>query len=150
MRRLRFGDVLHLLIGTCPPIEQSTGLAGSLGQLGGYLIELGTVPPPEFEEIARTEVSRTMRHLAESSPPLDTGLPRFYTELQEKHRATMREATAKREFVIPRDLEGCTDDVTALTQDLVRRFGLILQAWPEVVGATHRLRSAGQRLTREV
>jgi hypothetical protein len=33
MRRLRFGDVLHLLIGTCPAIEPSTGLAEALDRL---------------------------------------------------------------------------------------------------------------------
>lgn len=150
MRRLRFGDVLHLLIGACPAIEPSTPLADALGRLGRYLVELGALPPPEFEAATRSEVARTMQRLAETSPAANSGLPRFYTELQERHRATMREAATQREFVIPRDLDDCADDVTALTQDLVRRFGLVLKAWPAVASAARRLRNAGERLTRDL
>jgi hypothetical protein len=62
----------------------------------------------------------------------------------------MRHAAAQPEFVIPRDLDVGTDDVTALAQDLVRRFGLVLKSWPEIVEAARRLRNGGNRLTRAV
>jgi hypothetical protein len=150
MRRLRFGDVLHLLIGICPAIEPSAGLPDSLRRLGAYLVELGTMPPPDFEGVVRAEVALTMQRLGDAPPPANTGLPRFFIGLREKHRAAMRHAAAQPEFVIPRDLDVVTDNVTALAQDLVRRFGLVLISWPEIVEAARRLRNGGNRLTRAV
>jgi hypothetical protein len=150
MRRLRFGDVLHLLLATCPAIEPSAGLADSLRRLGAHLVELGALAPPEFEAVARAEVARTMQRLAQAPPPANSGLPRFYTDLQEKHRAAMRSAAAQPEFVVPRDLDAASGDVTGLARELVKRFGLVLQSWPEIVAAARRLRNSGVGLTREI
>jgi hypothetical protein len=52
-------------------------------------------------------------------------------------------------YLVPRDLRHGRDAGAArlLRQELVARFGELLEAWPALVAAARRLRASGRRLT---
>jgi hypothetical protein len=83
----------------------------------------------------------------------DPGLPAFYRDLRTKRAKVEREAMASPQYLTPRDLlvDGRDEDsARLLAQQLILRFGRLLQAWPEIQAAAVRLRLRGERLTQPV
>jgi len=61
----------------------------------------------------------------------------------------LSKATSTEDYLVPRDLRHGRDaeEARRLSQELVARFGELLEAWPAIAAAARRLRANGCRLT---
>ena len=90
--------------------------------------------------------------LLESQLRLHDSAPDFWAEDVRRMIALLWKATGTDEYIVPRDLrEGRgADAARRLSQELIGRFGELLEAWPAIVDAARRLRAQDCRLTTPV
>jgi hypothetical protein len=129
--------------------------AARLLRLGRFFQELGALTLADFESRLRSlQQFRTMAFitLLESQLRLHDSTPRFWAEDVRRMMALLWKATAADEYIVPRDLrEGRgADAARRLSQELIGRFGELLEAWPAIVDAARRLRTQDRRLTTPV
>jgi hypothetical protein len=74
--------------------------------------------------------------------------PSFWAEDAKQMIELMLKATTTDEYVVPRDLRRGhdVDQARRFSQQLVARFGELLEAWPTIVASARRLRASGSRL----
>jgi len=121
-------------------------------RLGKHLQSLGALHLTEFEAHVRGLLRyRTHAFITILQGHLQTygASPRFWSEDVTQMMALMVTAMTREDYVVPRDLRQQCDveDARRLSQQLVVRFGELLEAWPGIVAAARRLRARGLRLT---
>lgn len=126
--------------------------ATRLRPLGKHLRWLGSIQLPDFEaQVRRLQRYRTHAFVTILQSHLQTyGVsPRFWADDVKQLIELMLKATTAEDYVVPRDLRNGHDVKQArqLSQQLVARFGELLEAWPAIVTAATRLRASGSRLT---
>jgi hypothetical protein len=152
---LRMSDVVI----DCVLASGSDGGKGSdamrISALGERLRQFGSLPLPEFEML----VSNLQRHRAVAFTTLlqqrlhsHGGSPPYWAADVERLIALMTKTAGTGTFTIPRDLPGDrgADETRRLVQELILRYGDLLDAWPALVEAARRLKSKEHRLTRRV
>ncbi|MDP3177406.1 MAG: hypothetical protein Q8M76_05840, partial [Spirochaetaceae bacterium] len=124
--------------------------ADRLGALGDFYAGLGRMPAPELEElilgIYRREKAKLLRTLVESEGRADEESAEFKAEIEAAIEALRPALTASRPG-IPSDLRGNDQDYRlAAFADILRRYGGLLRAWPDIVACALDLRDEGIRL----
>jgi hypothetical protein len=129
--------------------------AGRLVRLGRFFQELAALTLADFETRLRSfQQFRTMAFITvlESQLRSHDSAPVFWAEDVRRMIALLWKATGEDEYIVPRDLrEGRgADAARRLSQELIGRFGELLEAWPAIVDAARRLRAQDRRLTTPV
>ena len=150
VRRLRTADwVIHLLQASGAPYDGS-GDAASLRRLGEQFEDWGSLDGADFEELLRQQVWRSVGSVFSSQSNSDAPAAgeEFYARYRRKYADILRERVTERDYLLPSDLQqvGGQEEVYALGREIIRRFGELLQAWPEVYSAAVRLRARGVEL----
>jgi len=120
--------------------------------LGRHLRWLGSLKLLDFEAHVRSlQQYRTLAFITILESQLQTygGSPGFWAEDVRRMVERMSKATTAEDYLVPRDLRDGRDaeEARRLTQELVAKFGELLEAWPTMVAAARRLRTNGCRLT---
>ena len=78
-----------------------------------------------------------------------SGRPEFWADDVRKAIDLVRRTATGKDYIVPGDLGNAhsVDDARRITQEVVAKFGELLEAWPALVEATKRLRAAGHRLS---
>ena len=150
--RIRMADVLIASILPYRPGPLAGGPGENLRRLGTYLRELASLEAGAFEAFVRG--AQQMRNLTFTAL-LETRLrehgarPGDWADDVRKTIEFLRLAAAGKDYVVPRDLGDALDVDAArlLTQELVAKYGELLEAWPALVEATRQLRTRGCRVS---
>jgi hypothetical protein len=150
IRNVRTPDLMaHLLQASDAPYD-GLGDAASLRRLGAQFSDWGSLDAMEFEEVLRKQVWRSAATVfsTASNPERPPAEQEFYARYRQKYADILRERVTERDYLLPSDLQqaGGEEQVRALVQEIVRRFGELLQAWPEIYSAALRLRARGVEL----
>jgi hypothetical protein len=125
--------------------------AARLADLGKHLQWLGSLDFPDFEARVRTlQHFRDFAFITALHGQLETyrESPSFWADDVRRMIKVISEASTAEDHLVPRDLRHGRDTEAAgrLGQELVGRFGELLEAWPAIVTAARRLRVNGCRL----
>jgi hypothetical protein len=150
IRQVRLPDlVIHLLQASNAPYD-GLGDAASLRRLGAQFEDWGSLDAVEFEEVLQKQVWRTAAGVFSTSgnPEVPAAEQEFYARYRKKYADILRERVTDRDYLLPSDLSqaGGEDQVRALVREIIRRFGQLLQGWPEMYSAARRLRARGVEL----
>ncbi len=120
----------------------------NLVSVGKVLVEWGSAPLADFEEMVRLMlVRRASRQIAHLELFLKkySGAPRFWADDINLCLSTLKQSIADKEFFVASDLSVQFGEEYArqLQQRLVRKFGELLQIWPDLVDAANQLRKSG-------
>ena len=119
--------------------------------LGKYLQLLGSLDSPDFEAQVRTlQQLRNFATITALHGQLQTygASPSFWADDVKRMIELMSKASTAEVYLVPRDLlHGRVGAARRLSQELVGKFGELLEAWPTLVAAAARLRVKGCRLT---
>jgi hypothetical protein len=126
--------------------------AERLVRLGRFFRELAAMPLPDFETRLRSlQQFRTMAFitLLEGQLRLHDSTPGFWADDVRRMIALLWKAAAADEYLVPRDLlDGRgADAARRLSQELIGRFGELVEAWPTIVDAARRLHAQDRRVT---
>jgi hypothetical protein len=148
LRTLTFPSVVLQLTrsftGDLRNVEEEEGMR----RLGRHLVDLGSMPLADFEECLRMQVWKAsglpLCHIERSIQTAD-GTPAFMKQHQRKYLEVVRESIAHSDYIVPRDLaeRHGQDRARQFSQQLVRRYGELLEAWPELVKGAKVLRARG-------
>jgi hypothetical protein len=122
-----------------------------MGELGERLIQLGSLPSREFCDLTRNGCAAFKRrgasHLRARVAEMNDA-PSYWVDDVGRFLDQLESAVQAPDFGVPSDLvAGRTPNETLqLAQQLVRRYGELLTAWPTVMAAAQRLRARGIRL----
>jgi hypothetical protein len=123
--------------------------------LGRQLVERASMPAPDFVEYLRAQTlmyeSSKLAYLGEQLRNAPDAAPCWQRDV-ETYIAHCRLAVTFDDFDIPFDMKGLgsSAEIRVLMQQLIHRYGLLLQAWPAIVEAAKTLRARGTRLARPV
>ncbi len=164
---IRSGELMvHCVRSYAPP--PGADAEGRLRSLGAHLVSLGELPVPDFRTFVRTrflaQKARYLEHL-EALLREHGDAPAYWAQDVRQHVAAVRDALRTDAFFVPRDLvvsrqvagpEGrhyggpgaapgqrTLDEAQVFAQQLVRGYGALLRAWPDLVAATRELRARG-------
>jgi len=123
-----------------------------LVQLGTHLRSVGSLKLVDFEAyVRRQQQYRTMAFITALQSHLQTygTLPRFWADDVKRMIEVLSTATIATDYVVPIDLRRGREieEARRLSQELVAKFGELLEAWPAIVAAAGRLRMNGCRVT---
>ena len=129
--------------------------AARLADLGKHLRWLGSLSLEEFEARLRTvQQFRNLAFIAVLENQLQTygASPDFWADDIRRMIELMSKASTAADYLVPRDLRRDREagEARRLGQDLLRKFGELVEAWPALVAAAARLRVNGKRLTEAV
>ncbi|HKV08643.1 MAG TPA: amino acid adenylation domain-containing protein, partial [Thermoanaerobaculia bacterium] len=148
--------VSALLEGFAP---DSADPAEALRQLGRYLLNLGKMPPSDFDALALRSVRARAEafaleleaRLATFDPAEGEGAELWEADVR-RYLDVLRKHAAEPDFGVPLDLLYGRDveEARRLAQRLITNHGLVLLHWPELVEAARRLKERGLGLAEEI
>ncbi len=154
-KTVRLADIIIACVLGHETQSQAVATAARLVDLGRHLQWLGSLPLSDFEEyVGSVQNLRDFAVVTALHGQIQTfgASPGFWADDVSHMIELISNASAAEDYVFPRDL--CRGrDVYAgrrLAQELVRKFGELLESWPAMVGAAQRLRGAGCRLAAAV
>ena len=149
--RIRMADLLLAAI-LVHNVAPSGSPSARVHRLGAYLRELASLKREDFESFLRTaQQARTLAFIA----LLETRLrqhrdgPAFWTDDVRRAIDHLQRTSTRNDYIFPRDLgnAGGEDDTRRLAQQLVAKFGELLEAWPALLEATARLHAKDCRVS---
>jgi hypothetical protein len=149
------GQIVQALLRACAPNPPHADGGPNLRAIGRTLSAWGSAPAGEFSEFVRVQLWSQMARMASHLTTLlrrSGGQPAFWAADTEQVLSGWREYFTAPGFGLPADLIPLfgVEQALAAFQRLVRQFGELLQAWPEVVEAARRLKEKGVRPARPV
>jgi hypothetical protein len=116
---------------------------------------LASLKTGDFEAFVRSAQqlrNLTFTALLEARLSEHRASPAFWADDVRKTIDLLRRTATRSDYIVPRDLEKARDLDSArrLAQELVAKFGELVQAWPTLVEATGRLRANGCRVSERV
>jgi hypothetical protein len=143
------GQAVQALVRAFVPGPNQNDPAHALRSLGRSLAEWGSAPQADFQELVRLVLWTQMSRLAsqwENQLREHSG-PAFWAEDVKLLLATLRQALPSPSYEMPCDLSAASgaEDARPRFQSLVRRFGELIQAWPQMVEAAREIRARGIR-----
>jgi hypothetical protein len=150
-RTMRMADVVIACIFGHEANRAGGTDATRLIELGRFLRELGSLKLRDFEaHVLMLQQYRTMAFITalQSQLQIHAG-PDFWAKDVKRMVQQMLQGTSAGDMSVPRDMwhERDVDGVRRLVQELITRFGALLEAWPAMVDAARRLRANGYRAT---
>jgi hypothetical protein len=151
VKQVRTADlVIHLMQASGAPYDGLNG-AAALRHLGAQFEEWGSLDAEAFRELLQKQVWRSAGsvfspHQSSEAPVTDQD---FYARLRNKYADILRERVTEEDYLLPQDLAktGDKEQVHALSREIIRCFGQLLQAWPHIYEAALRLRARGIELS---
>jgi hypothetical protein len=148
--RLRSGQMIQVLLRSIPLRRNLTNAAQNLRELGKGLTDIGSMPLMDFEETVRQQVwTQLSRQASQFAGQLQQfgSQPDYWANDVRQVLAAMAEDLPNECSAVPCDLAKGRDGRSAseLFRCLVRRFGQLLQVWPDLVEAARDLRARGFR-----
>jgi hypothetical protein len=148
----RMADIVMACVLAHDSASGACTAATGLIRLGRFFQELGALPLADFESRVRTvQQFRTLAFITHLESQLRTHdlTPAFWAEDVRRVIALLWKTTGAEDAIVPRDLQDVrgADAARRLSQELVGRFGQLLEAWPAIADAARRLRAQGRRLT---
>jgi hypothetical protein len=149
--RIPSGQIIQALVRSVAPGPDRSDGNRNLRALGRSLAEWGAAAPDNIEELVRVLLWNHLSRQAclwEGLLRKYGGQPAFWADDVRQLLAVLREALPGKDFTSPPDLAEAfgADAACARLQRLVRRFGELLQVWPDMVEAARDLRARGLRL----
>lgn len=149
-----FAHVLTRLILDFPPAQRASAAERTIA-LGRHLTALASQPAGDFMEALRETV---LQHESEKLGYLETLLadepdaPDFWRHDLETFLQHSREALSADDFDIPYDLKAhrTPEQNRMLMQQLIDRYGQLLEDWPAIVTAAAELRESGVTLAARI
>jgi hypothetical protein len=152
---VRMADIVIAAVLAHQPRQGHMPVAARLADLGKHLQWLGLLSSAEFE--ARLHTVQQFRNLAlitvlESQLQTYGASPSFWADDLRRTIELMSKASTAQDYLVPRDLRRCREagEARRLGQELLRKFGELVEAWPALVAAAGRLKVNGSRLTEAV
>jgi hypothetical protein len=144
--------VLDCLTAFSPLIQAADRREGMVA-LGQHLFGLSQQTLPDFAQFVQTQARyRNEQFLAQLEATLTQHdhQPAYWAADVQRYMHTMHHAMQADDYIVPIDLQVHYRPRQALTiaQALLKLFGQLLQAWPDIVSATHDLRQKGQSMAR--
>ena len=128
---------------------------GNAVDLGLHLRDLGSLGLADFE--ANIRGAQQVRNFAfitilQTHLHANGASPGFWAEDLQRMMDLTSQASAAEDYMVPRDLRAGRDvnATRQLSQELIAKFGELLEAWPAMVDAAKRLRAKGRRVSAEV
>lgn len=152
--RLLVTDIVIDFLASLVPLAAPPGVE-RLRAIGRRLGDLGALPAADFRQhVERGRGQRLGRRLVALEQLLAEhgDEPAWWARDVRRQLDTLRGRAADDDLDLPGDLPGrrSPDEIRALTRRLVRRYGELIEAWPEIVEGTRRLRARGVRVARPV
>ncbi|MFT3776540.1 MAG: hypothetical protein QM820_65195 [Minicystis sp.] len=143
-------DMLCGLIGSSGVEPDPRDPARSLRALGAALTRLGGLPPAAFTDAVRLVVLRARSmdlQILEDALHAHRGAPAYWARDVARAATLLREALPRPALLTPIDLVDTfgADGAPAAMQRMVRRYGELLERWPDLVAAAKALRDEGVR-----
>jgi len=126
--------------------DHAAASATDLCRLGQSLARLGSASETEFDDVLRSvRASTVARRLEEAEQRLDEEpeAPDYWVADVRDYLRVTRSIPAQPDSHIPADLPGSARDRMLVFRDLVRQFGELLHAWPDIFASARRLAEAG-------
>jgi hypothetical protein len=144
------GQAIQALVRAFVPGPNRADPADALRAVGRSLADWGSAPQADFEELVRLVLWGQMSRLAsqwENQLREHSEHPTFWAKDVKLLLVTLREALPSPSYQLPCDLSAVygAEDTRPRFQQLVCRFGELLQAWPQMVDAARELRARGIR-----
>lgn len=144
-------DLLCGLVAGSHVVADHVDPARSLRALGGHLQRLGTLPLDELEEMLRVHVlrARTMDLvMLDDALRVYSGSPGYWAKDVERAITLLRAAVERRNIARSSDMEDVLgpEEARISMQRMVRRFGELCAAWPDMLAAAVELRREGVRV----
>lgn len=142
----RTTDVLKLLMNAYAPDIRYRTARERMKALGSALFRIAVLPIPELEELIRTlwiqRWSDNLEHMDELLLVYGRN-PQLWAEDLEAFFEAVQQYAEDPAFTSPYDLEieHGRDEAGRLFVKILRRFGMLLEAWPEIWNAVERLQS---------
>jgi hypothetical protein len=154
--QMRLPDLLvHLLQASGAPYD-GFGEAASLRRLGAQLEAWGRLDAAGFDEVVREQAWKAFAAVLspEAKSEIAPAEREFYAAYRRKYAGILRERLTQADYLTPVDLRpagdnqqpGDNEQAARLSREIVRRFGELLQAWPELYAAAQRLRARDVQL----
>jgi hypothetical protein len=129
-------------------------VASRMRALGHHLQEIGRLPQPEFDALARERFLESAGwRLAKVEDALEywRGEPEFWARDCERFREVILRSV-RQPTVVPCDLTGGRTDegARALARRLILRYGELLVDWPDIFAAARQSGASVERLSRAV
>ena len=125
-----------------------------LADLGKHLRWLGSVRLEDFEEYLRTvQKFRNFEFTTVLHSHLQTcgASPAFWADDVNRMIELTTQGSDREDYIIPQDLcRGEPGEARRLSQELVGKFGELIEAWPAIFKAALQLRSSGIRMSATV
>jgi len=140
----RLNDLLRWIILGYEGCPAGPDAGRNLQSLGRYLTDFGYLDGKDFFHAYRELTLRALGGylmLAERRLLEHADGPEYWKKDLEEYLAVYRGKICADDFFIPWDLPGDREERLALFQELVRRFGALLIAWPDMVAASRELRA---------
>jgi len=133
---VQMGDIMEALVHF---LEQSGGVFAekNSADLGALLVELGMLPPPDFNEILQRNLwTRAMQRITALEQLLARHgrQPNFWADEVTRYLAGLRDALRGDDHAVPSDLSIVfgQEGASVLMQRLVVKFGRLLEVWPRL------------------
>lgn len=148
-------DLIIECISAWPEPTGKEIVAERLTSLGQYFIDLGSLPPKDFNERVRMLLlGRTAKLINRRGAIISHfgSHPDYWARDLNSQMDKLRRATIDPAFLHPCDLieEMAPNQVQSATRNMVRNFGELLCWWPTIVEATETLSESGTELGQKV
>ncbi len=148
------GDIMEALVDFFDQATRS-GVGRNLAELGSLLVELGTLPPRDFDELLQrilwTRALQRIR-LLDQLLAKHRREPDFWADDVAAYLSAVREAVRREDYAVPSDLGAVFGKEAAsnLMERLVLNFGRLLQVWPHLRETALELRVQGHEFGRRI
>jgi hypothetical protein len=144
-------DMLCALVAGSHVIPEHDDPARSLRALGAWLQHLGALPTDELEEVLRVHVLRARTLdlvLLDDALHAYGGSPAYWAKDVERAIALLRKAVERPSLAMASDIAEVhgPEGARLSMQRLVRRYGELCSAWPDMLAAAAELRREGVRI----
>ncbi|MGH9553022.1 MAG: hypothetical protein ACRD3W_26825, partial [Terriglobales bacterium] len=144
---MRLGQIIEILINSYKTFFDFDAAENTVA-VGKMLEHLGSLSPEGFEDVIRKLSWATATHLITQLDQLMQTFnrePAFWAADVDEYLSLVRNSIAKPEYIIASDLIPTfgVDGARTLTQRLIRRFGELLQIWPQMHQCAVDLRESG-------
>lgn len=142
----RLNDLLRWIILGYESWPAGSDPGRNLQSMGRYLAEFGHLGKKDFSHGYRELTLHALGGylmLGERRLLEHTDGPEYWKKDLEEYLSVYRSKICEDDFLIPWDLPGSREERLGLFQDLVRRFGELLIAWPDILSAARDLKARG-------
>jgi hypothetical protein len=147
--RVPFKQIMWACVAAAPFGASDSDDASRLRTLGRWLAELGTRPAVELDEVVRVmlwrQAAQLMRGLEEQLAT-HRSTPSYWATDIRRSLDTLRAAVVREDYGAPYDLDDDVERARGLARHLIRDFGDLLVAWPELVASAERLNADGRSI----